>query len=671
MGRTSSARATGSTPGRSVPGGIAPQLATLSAAAPAGSGWVHEIKYDGYRILALVDGADVRLLSRNGKDWTARFPGVVEALAALGLSDSVLDGEIAVELEDGRTSFQALQNVLAGQRAGSRLVFWLFDVLRQAGKDLRPEPLLDRKSKLDLLLRAATPPLRYSDHVTGHGPAFLARACDHGLEGIISKRSDAPYRGGRGTDWLKVKCVREQEFVVGGYTAPGGSRTGLGALHVGTFEGGRLVYRGKVGTGFSEATLRALHRRLRPLEREATPFTDAPNGAAVRGTRWVEPELVAQVRYTEITHDGRLRHPAFRGLREDRAAASVRLDPAPVPPPVPSPERVQTSHEAMARNTRADNRKASSMSGPASGVRSQGATVSGARLTSPDKVLYPEQGVTKLELAEYYELVSEAMLPHIARRPLTLVRCPAGHERHCFYQKHFDESAPPAIRRIRIEERDGPEWYGVLDSVEGLVSLVQLGTLELHTWNSRQDRLDRPDRLIIDLDPDPEVAWDAVVDAALHVREALDWLGLESFLKTTGGKGLHVAVPLVRRAEWSEVKEFSKAVASLLARSAPELYTLELSKRKRRGRILLDYLRNARGATAVEVYSSRARAGAPVAAPIYWDELFDGVRPDSFTVRNMPARLRDLGDDPWKQFGAVKQSLTAPMKRMLGLEGGR
>jgi bifunctional non-homologous end joining protein LigD len=667
MGSPTSSRRSGLVRSRSGPRDVAPQLATLSADAPAGGDWVHEIKYDGYRILALADGDDVQLLSRNGKDWTARFQPVADALAALALSDSVLDGEIAVELEDGRTSFQALQNLLAGQRAGSRLVFWIFDLLRVAGEDLRRRPLLERKDKLDRLLRDSRPPLRYSDHVTGHGPAFLARACEHGLEGIISKRSDAPYRAGRGTDWLKVKCVREQEFVVGGYTAPGGSRSGLGALHVGTFEDGRLVYRGKVGTGFSDATLRLLHRRLRPLERAQPPFADAPTGAAVRGTRWVEPELVAQVRYTEITADGRLRHPAFRGLREDRSAASVRLESTRVSQRMGPPDGAENAHEGEPAKRSTDNGKASPPSALSRRVRSRAAAVSGVRLTSPGKVLYPEQGVTKRELADYYERVSEWMLPHIAARPLTLVRCPAGHDKHCFYQKHFDDSAPAPIRRIRIEERDGPEWYGVLDSAEGLVALVQLGTLELHTWNSRRDRLERPDRFIIDLDPDPGVAWEAVVDAALHVREALEWLGLESFLKTTGGKGLHVAVPLVRRAEWPEVKEFSKAVASLLARAAPELYTLEMSKRKRRGRILLDYLRNARGATAVEAYSSRARAGAPVAAPIHWDELFDGVRADTFTVRNMVARLRELGEDPWKEFGAVKQSLTAPMKRSLGL----
>jgi bifunctional non-homologous end joining protein LigD len=292
--------------------------------------------------------------------------------------------------------------------------------------------------------------------------------------------------------------------------------------------------------------------------------------------------------------------------------------------------------------------------------------VGGVRLTSPDKVLYPEQGITKLDLAEYYRAVADWMQPHVSGRPLTLVRCPSGRGR-CFFQKHIDDSAPPDIRRVEVEESDGPATYGVVDSAAGLVSLAQLGALELHTFNVREDQLEKPDRFIIDLDPDEGIEWDVVVDAATHVGTVLDELGLVSFLKTTGGKGLHVVVPLTRRAGWDEVRAFSKAVASLLVRAAPDLYTLDVSKRKRKGRILLDYLRNSRGATAIEAYSTRARPGAPVAVPIAWDELYDGVRPDTFNVKNIMERLSALPEDPWKEMGYVRQSLTAPMKRRLGL----
>jgi bifunctional non-homologous end joining protein LigD len=652
---------------------VAPQLATLSAEAPKGEAWVHEIKYDGYRLLAYVNGSTVQLLTRNEKDWTARFEAVARDFAQLGLRDGVVDGEVGVEMADGRTSFQALQNAIRDPAEG-HLQFWAFDLLFLNGEDLRGKPLLERKRMLqEALGPEVRGVLRYSDHVVGHGPAFLAQACRHRLEGIISKRAEAPYRSGRGADWLKVKCLREQEFVVGGYTKPEGSRQSLGALHVGAYdEDSRLLYCGKVGTGFTDGTLRDLRQRLEPLVRDSSPFVESPRGAATRTTHWTEPEVVVQIRYTEITRDGRLRHPSFMGLREDKPASDVRLEL-----PLQNPSESGITRKAAGRaavapsggNEPGGQEVDATLPAPASVRKREGPEViNGIRLTSPTRVLYSDPGVTKIELARYYEAISAWMIPHIANRPLTLVRCPSGVERNCFFQKHFDRSTvPAAVHLTEIEERDGPELYGVVRESAGLISLVQLSTLELHTSNARTDRLDRPDRFIIDLDPDPGVSHDQLVDAALHVRHLLEEIGLESFLKTTGGKGFHVVVPLVRRSGWDEVKSFSGAVASLLSRAAPDRYTTEMSKKKRRGRILLDYLRNTRGATAIEAYSTRARAGATVAAPIHWDELGDGVMPDSFNVRNMPARMASLGADPWNDMGAVKQSLTAPMKRKVGL----
>jgi bifunctional non-homologous end joining protein LigD len=638
-----------------------PQLATLAPAAPDGADWVHEIKYDGYRMLAWIDGASVRLLTRNRKDWTDRFPELVRALVGLNLGDAVLDGEVGVELPDGRTSFQALQNVLKHSSSGGRLRFWLFDALRLDGEDLTRLPLVERKARLRAVLSGARAPLRYSEHVEGRGPAFHEQACRHGLEGIISKRSAAPYRGGRSRDWLKVKCVREQEFVVGGYTAPGGSRQGLGALHVGTFEDGRLVYRGKVGTGYTENTLRDLVRRLKPLKRPDSPFADGPRAGAARGSTWVDPVLVAQVRFTEVTDDGRLRHPVFHGLREDKDATEVVFEGQ---PPVLGGGGDDAASDGAASGTPAGSAGDVARNTPARGRGSKGRplTVAGVRLTSPDKVLYPEAGVTKLDLARYYETVAEWMLPHLRGRPLTLVRCPAGHTGACFFQKHFDAgSVPDGITLVDVGERDGSSLYGTLDSLTGILSLVQLGCLELHSWNSRADRLERPDRFVMDIDPDPGVGWDAIVDAALHLHDLLAELGLVSFLKTSGGKGLHVVVPIDRRTSWADVRAFSGGVASLLSRAAPHLYTTEMAKAKRKGRILLDYLRNARGATAIEAYSTRARPGAPVAAPIHWDELLDGVRADSFNVHNMAARMTELGADPWADLHRVRQSITRAM----------
>lgn len=640
---------------------LPPQLATLTDSAPAGDDWIHEIKYDGYRLLAWLDArskgkkARVRLLTRNRKDWTDRFDGVASALEALDLADTVLDGEVAVELAGGETSFQALQNALREPERGS-LQYFIFDVLRVRGRDVTSLPQLERKELVRDLLAGAGPPLRYSDHVVGQGQAFHAQACELGLEGIISKRASAPYRGGRGSDWLKVKCVRDQEFVVGGFTEPAGSRAGLGALHMGAWDGDRLVYRGKVGTGFTDAVLLDLRRRLNRLERPDSPFDGGPRGAAARAAHWVEPELVAQIRFTDITDDGLLRHPSFRGLREDKAAADVVVE---------SEHRTSDVVAQKGRRNVAGRTKG----GKKGGTKAGDATVdvAGERLTSPDRVLYPDQGLTKLDLARHYERVAELMLPHISGRPLTLVRCPAGRQAHCFFQKHMDESAPAAVRRVQVEERDGPEWYGTVDSLAGLVSLVQLGTLEFHTSNARADRLERPDRFLIDLDPDEDLGWSDVVTAAFEARDLLAEIGLVSFVKTTGGKGLHVVVPLVRRAGWDEVKAFSRAVAALLADAAPDRYTIELAKKKRHGRILLDYLRNTEGATAVEAWSTRARPGAPVAVPIEWDELHDGVRADSFTVENLPGRLASLRADPWREIGTVRQSLTVPMKRKVGL----
>jgi bifunctional non-homologous end joining protein LigD len=644
-------------PPRALPDWTPPQLATLAPAPPAGPDWIHEIKYDGYRILAWVDGDRVRLMTRNRKDWTDRFPGVVRELAGLGIRKAILDGEIAVELPDGRTSFQALQNAPGESSPHAGLRFWLFDAIFLDGRDLCALPLVERKAALREVLAGrdgSGPPrvrhVRYSDHVAGSGPAFFQEACRLDLEGVISKRASAPYRGGRTRDWVKVKCSREQEFAVGGYTAPSGSRKGLGALHVGTWEGGRLVYRGKVGTGFTRETLRELSGLLRPLRRDASPFSDGPRGAAARGTTWVEPELVVQVRYTEVTSEGRLRHPAYLGLREDRQAGEVRME---------APWAVGDGE---------GHRRAEGDVVPNRVPRGGSLEVAGVRISNPGRVLYPGQGVTKAELARYYETVSEWMLPHIRARPLTLVRCPAGHTQNCFYQKHFQrKSAPAPLSLVEIQERNGKELYATLGSLQGLLSLVQLGALELHSWNSRSDRLERPDRFIIDLDPDEGVPWEAVVDASLHVRDLLLELGLRSFLRTTGGKGLHVVVPIHRRSSWEEVRSFSGAVASLLAREAPDLYTTEMPKVRRKGRILLDYLRNARGATAVEAYSTRAREGAPVAAPIHWDELVEGVRPDTFTVRNMGNRMAELGEEPWAEMLTTAQSITRPMLRRVGV----
>lgn len=630
----------------------AAQLASLVSDAPAGDEWLHELKFDGYRLLARVEGGRARLWTRNGNDWTERFRSVAEAVEAAVRGTAVLDGEVVIQKPDGTTSFQLLQNL--GTGTGGDLLYYAFDLLHLDGRDLTGTPQEDRKAALKSLIGSGTGVLRYSDHVVGNGAAFFRQACGAGVEGIISKRRSAPYRTGRSRDWLKVKCMREQEFVVAGFTEPGGSRQDLGALLLAFNAADGLRYCGKVGTGFSAEALRQLRRRLEALERSGPPVTNPPRGADARGVHWVEPELVAQVSYTEMTQDGILRHPSFKGLREDKAASEVVLEE----PGGGKPVRQRAVARGAAKRTATEVRVGRS--------GKEEVEVAGVRLTSPSKVLYREDGITKLEVAQYYEAVADRILPHLADRPLTLVRCPQGYDGDCFFQKHMDEVGSPHVRRIRVKEARAARDYGTVRDLAGVISMVQLGALELHTWNSRADRLEYPDRVTLDIDPDPAVGWADVVRAAQEIRLLLRELDLECFVKTTGGKGLHVVVPLVRRAGWEDVREFSRALLATVAAASPERYTLNLSRSRRKGRLLLDYLRNTRGATAVEVYSTRARAGGTVSTPISWRELEAGLDPRSFTLRTVPKRMRRR--DPWEDYAAVKQSLTAALKKRLGMK---
>ncbi len=646
-----------------LPAGFEPQLATLVSSAPRGEGWIHEIKYDGYRLLCDRAGTgSVRVLTRSGKDWTTRFPEIVEAIEALPAHSCALDGEAAIVRPDGRTSFQDLQNHLAGHARGP-LRYFAFDLLHLDGEDWTGRPLIERKERLRLLL-AALPEgsvLQFSDHVVGNGRAFHAQACRYGLEGIISKRRDAPYRSGRSRDWQKVKCLEVRDFVVGGFTAPGGSRPRFGALLLGGYDAdGLLRFAGRVGTGFTDRTLHRLHRRLDALRAEASPFTDGPTGRAAHGMTWTRPELVVQVAFVEWTDEGVVRHPAFKSVREDREPRSVLLDrpagredseSAPVPI---APSAQETGRPARTRR-------------PAPARSSRGPRVGDVTISNPGKILYPESGITKLEVASYYAMVADRMVPLAAGRPLTLVRCPTGIG-DCFYQKHVEGSLHAAVRRIRISEDESEGDYALIDSPPGLVALAQLGVLEFHTWGSREDRLEQPDRFTMDLDPDPELAWIRVVEAALDLAGLLRELGLVPFVKTTGGKGLHIVVPIVPREPWDVVKEFSRAIAAAMDREWPRRYTLSVSKDRRKGRILIDYLRNGRGATAVEAYSTRARPGATVSAPITWEELTGGVRPDAFHLRNMPERLAALPEDPWKDYAGAKRVLSPAMMQAVGMD---
>jgi bifunctional non-homologous end joining protein LigD len=685
-----------------MPRTVAPELATLVSAPPAGGQWLHEIKFDGYRLVCEVRRGKARLLTRHGKDWSARFAPVAAAAAALPVDTAILDGEVTVLLPDGKTSFQALQESLgdggrgragggskggdAGRPDGAEMVYFLFDLLYLDGHDLRPAPLLERKQALRELLDAAGietggGPIRWSDHVAGHGEDFYRQACRFGLEGIISKRADLAYHSGRSKDWLKVKCLQRQELVIGGFTEPEGTRAGLGALLLGFYEDGRLVYAGKVGTGFTAQVLVDLRRRLERSERQSPPFVNPPRGAEARGAHWVEPKLVCEVAFSEWTRDAHLRHPTFQGLREDKPAREVRRE-LPEAPPAASRGKAEAPHRGSGgakktapakapRSARAaPPAKATPASAHVSAPKPRGAVeVAGVRLTHPDKVLYPGRGLTKRDLAEYYERIGDWILPQIANRPLVLVRCPEGQGGECFYQKHLTHQFPDAVLRVAVEEGGKTVQYGAVDSLAGLVSLVQMGALELHVWGAHRDQIERPDYAVFDLDPDVGLAWERVVEAALDLRDLLAETGLRSFLKTTGGKGLHVVLPLARRHGWDELKAFTRAVVEGMVAGHPDRFTSNPLKARRRGRIFVDYLRNGRGATSIAAYSTRSRPGAPVSTPLAWEELAGDVRADTWTIENLPERLESLGADPWREMSAVKQSITAAMKRRWRVSG--
>jgi bifunctional non-homologous end joining protein LigD len=630
-----------------LPKTIEPELATLVSDAPTGDEWLHEIKFDGFRILCRLDRGDVRLLTRRGNDWTSRFPSVAAAAKRLRAKEAFLDGEVVVLQPSGRSSFQDLQNSMNRGR-DEDIAYCVFDLLHLDGFDLRGAALEARKRALETLLRGAPSALRFSSHTEGAGKETFREACRLALEGIVSKRRDRPYVGGRGTDWVKVRCEQRQELVIGGFTDPQGSRVAFGALLLGVHDDeGRLRFAGKVGTGFDERTLRSVHRRLREIETLESPFANPPLGGRARGVHWVKPTLLAEIEFTEWTKDGSLRHPVFLGLRDDKPAKDVVRE-------VPrTPREVGAKPRATARPKKSR------------AADSQEVVVAGVRLTHPGRVVYPEQGITKLELAQYYQEIARWILPHVSDRPLALVRCPEGRGGQCFYQKHLRDLASDAVRSVEIEEESGRSGaYPVVDSVAGLVSLVQMGVLEIHPWGARADDLEHPDRVIFDLDPSADVSWERVVDGARLVHECLERLGLKSFVKTTGGKGLHVVAPLGGRSTWDELREFAREVAEIIVRSAPSLYTATMSKEKRRGRIFVDWFRNGRGATAVAAYSTRARPGAPVSTPLRWDEL-DHVRgSDAFTVRTLPARLArwrpSATSNPWHGFAQARQLLPHP-----------
>ncbi len=605
---------------------IEPMLATAVDAPPDGGDWLHEIKLDGYRALCRVHGDEVRFYTRSGADWTARFSALVPAVRALALGDAWLDGEVVGLLPDGRSGFGALQAELKRGEAAD-ITYFAFDLPYLRGYDLRGAALEDRKALLGTLIGTAVGRVRYLEHVRGGGAEFHRQTCAFALEGAVSKRASAPYRAGRGRDWRKHKCRLRQEFVVVGYTLPGSGGEGLGALVLAAKgPSGALAYSGRAGTGFSAKEAGLLRRRLDRLAIDEPPVTGVPAKEAT-GVRWARPEMVVEIEFAEWTTGGLLRQASFIGVREDKPAAEVRL------------ERPMDSKLAVA----------------------------GVNLTHPDKVLFHEVGVTKRELATYYERVATHLLPELRNRPLVLVRCPHGTEAACFYQKEATVGFRAGLRTVPVQHEDGIVNYALADAIEDVIGLVQLGVLEIHTWGSLADDVERPDRIVIDLDPGPGVPWKVVTDAALLIRDGLEGLGLGAFAKTTGSKGLHVVTPIVRDGDWGAVKEVTRAFCEAVAAADPGRFTTNPRKAQRNGRVFIDYVRNSRGATAVAAYSSRARPGATVSVPVRWDEIEAGVTSDAYTIRSVPRRLAALREDPWSGYEDARRPLDATVRSALGL----
>lgn len=629
-----------------MPENIRPQLATLIEHAPKGDEWLSEVKFDGYRALCRIDQGKARLYTRAGHDWTGKWSSIASAAARLPVEQAWLDGEIVAVAEDGSISFQALQNA-AHKGAPARLAYYVFDLVYLNGHDLSEVPLLTRKNTLKALLAAFDPgcPILYSDHIAGDAQNVFEHACMHGLEGIIVKRADARYAQTRGRSWLKVKCRQRQEFVIGGYTDPAGSREEFGALLLGVYDDKReLRYAGRVGTGFDADALKSVAKNFLRLRQTTASYADPPTGSEARDVHWLKPELVAEIEFAEWTAGGAVRQASFIGLRNDKPGREIVRER-----PLAHSELAQAARPESPHGSHEEDR------------------VAGIPISHAARILFPGAGWTKLDLARYYESIADRMLPHLCNRPLSLVRCPKGGDEECFFQKHVNETISSDIERIEVPEEHGNATYMMANSLSAIISLVQIGVLEFHTWGASQSHLDKPDRMIFDLDPAPELPWMQVVEAAQLIRALLDDIGLKSFVKTTGGKGLHVAVPLKPERSWNEVKLFSRAIAKHLEKTIPDRFTSSLSKSKRVDKLFVDYLRNTEGATAVAAYSTRARPNAPISTPIRWDELGADMHSNRFNLGNIQRRLGQLKEDPWSEYFRVEQRITAKMGRVFGL----
>jgi bifunctional non-homologous end joining protein LigD len=619
--------------GKAPPPFVEPQLATLVDEVPPGTSWIHEYKYDGYRLLLAVGDGVATAWTRNGKDWSDKFSALVKAAAKLP-AGCLIDGEAVALDDEGRPSFQLLQSTLKDQK-GANLAFYAFDLLIDRGEDIRKLPNIQRKERLAALLQRVPAPILYGDHVIGRGEELFREICRMGGEGIISKKAGSPYRGTRTRDWLKIKCIQRQEFIIVGWSESD-KRRGFRSLLLAVQEKGKLTYAGKVGTGFNAKLIEDLMERMEPLE-TGKPAVDVPR-ADRKGAHWIEPKLVAEIAFSEFTDDGVLRHPSFIALREDKPAKEV----------------VREVPKHTDSITKSAKRKA-----PSKAKKSKATAEDfGIEISSPERVIFPELGLTKKDLADYYAMIEPLIIVDAAKRPMTLIRCPGGRTGECFFQKHDKGTFGPDVKQIPIEEKDGhTEDYLYFDDIRGLLACVQMGTVEFHGWGSRVEKVEYPDRLVFDLDPDVGLDFNKVKAAAVRLRGLLEDLGLKSFPLLSGGKGIHVVVPLNASADWPAVKSFADRFSRAIAEAEPDMFTANIRKVQRKGRIFLDWLRNQRGATAVMPYSARAREGAPVSAPVTWEELDRFDSGHHFSIRDADELLKRASSKALAGWGKAKQAL--------------
>ncbi|WP_207238820.1 DNA ligase D, partial [Pseudomonas sp. FW305-62] len=617
---------------------LKPELATLVESAPDGE-WSYEIKFDGYRVMARIDHDEVKLFTRNGHDWTHKLPEQAAALAALGLESAWLDGEMVVADEQGVPDFQALQNAFDAGRSAS-IVYYLFDLPYLNGVDLREVPVEARRAALATVLKPnENPLLRFSDTFNESPEALLDSVCKMHMEGLIGKRLGSPYVSRRSSDWIKLKCKHRQEFIVVGFTDPKGSRSAFGALLLGLHDrdSGELRYAGKVGTGFSEASLKRLYEQLKPLQAKKPPVVNPPTGVEAKGVHWLKPVLLAEVAFAEMTKDGSVRQAVFHGLREDKPATDITEE---------RPTTVKTS----------TTKTKTSQATPSQVGLEQGKV----RITHPDRVIDASSGTTKMQLAEYYASVAEWILPQLKDRPVALVRAPDGITGELFFQKNAENLAIPGI--ITLDKALTGQPMMVINNAEALIGAVQMSTVELHTWNATSVDLDKPDRFVLDLDPDPALPWRSMVEATRLILTVLDELGLKAFLKTSGGKGIHLVVPLTRKHGWDEVKDFSHAIVSHMAKLLPERFSAVSGPKNRVGRIFIDYLRNGLGATTICAYAVRSREGLPVSVPIFREEVAELKGANQWNLHTVHERLAEVGDEPWAELKKTRQTITADMR---------